>query len=138
MNRAEAVDLANVIARIRFDWQQPGIVAALHQTEGTYGAVCLHAIRVALDPASQTPAAINATPVAPTAKPGAWHEPDYDAIATRERATANCTMCDERGYRGTVRCTHDPSQAQVYAAGVAAARAAIRPTKTYATEETTA
>lgn len=131
MNRAQAVDLANVIGHIRPDWQQPGTIAALTRLEATYPAAALHAIRTAADPASKTPAAINATPVTTvTSQPNTLPRDDDATIQARRQAVADCNACDNHGYRGPHLCDHDPDRATRNAAARAAARAAVRPTRT--------
>lgn len=47
------------------------------------------------------------------------------AAAARRLAIADCPMCDDRGYVGTRRCDHNPTQAEVNADGLAKAWAAI-------------
>lgn len=134
MNRAEEIDLANVIGHIRPDWQQPGTIAALRKTDATYGALALHAIRVALDPASRTPAAINNTPTTPPTV-ASWHRPDYAAMRARTADIEHCDTCDSSGRINGILCDHDPNRSTRNAQARAAARAAIRPTIRHETEE---
>ncbi|MGH3942641.1 MAG: hypothetical protein ACRDTG_29260 [Pseudonocardiaceae bacterium] len=60
------------------------------------------------------------------------HAATVAAVAARRAAAqrraaqiAACSLCDERGYTGTVWCDHDPTTAARAARGLAAARAAV-------------
>lgn len=48
------------------------------------------------------------------------------AADARALATAACDLCDEQGYRGRARCTHDPDAADRAARGREAVNAALR------------
>lgn len=115
MNRAQAVDLANVIHWIRPDWQQPGIVSALLALDASYPAAALHAIRTATNPDSRTPAAINANPIP---------EP---ATTNHDQHLANQLADREASYRQRA---HQRATLEQRAPLIAAARASIRPTRT--------
>jgi hypothetical protein len=75
MNHADHVTLADAINRIRPDWNQAGIIAALRQLppDLSYSQAMIHTATVAANPNSRNPAAITATPITARSTPTRRH-----------------------------------------------------------------
>lgn len=115
MTQAQAQALAAFVWRIRDDWDQPGILAAIRKagTLGTPAEIGTALCRLAGNRELRTPALLS--------EPGPhWHE---TSVASRVWPV----MCEQHPHVRASRCDVDgPCAAYVTPAGIAAVRTALR------------